>query len=42
MDEELKQAVIEHLGSRVSAVGFAPVGRFENEPEKHPKFNGRG
>ena len=35
MSQELKQKIIEHLGSRVGDVGFAPVGRFEDAPEKH-------
>ncbi|MEE8540808.1 MAG: hypothetical protein V3S66_04015, partial [Desulfobacterales bacterium] len=35
MSQELKQAIVEHLGSRVGAVGFAPVDRFEDAPERH-------
>jgi len=35
MNGELKEAIVNHLGTRVSAVGFAPVERFHDAPEKH-------
>lgn len=35
MSAELKQSILEHLGKQVSAVGFAPVERFSEAPEKH-------
>jgi epoxyqueuosine reductase len=35
MDVSLKQAVIDRLRDRVSALGFAPVDRFHGSPEKH-------
>jgi epoxyqueuosine reductase len=33
--EALKKSIVEHLGTRVPAVGFAPVDRFVDAPEKH-------
>jgi hypothetical protein len=35
MAVELKETIINHLGKNVSAVGFAPVDRFNNAPEMH-------
>lgn len=35
MNETLKKSIIDHLGTRVNAVGFAPVERFEDAPEEH-------
>jgi epoxyqueuosine reductase QueG len=35
MAESLKKAVVEWLGDRVDAVGFAPAERFEEAPEDH-------
>ncbi|MBP7763576.1 MAG: epoxyqueuosine reductase [Syntrophaceae bacterium] len=35
MQSDLKEAIIGHLGNTVSAVGFAPVERFAEAPEKH-------
>ncbi|HLZ18597.1 MAG TPA: 4Fe-4S double cluster binding domain-containing protein [Smithellaceae bacterium] len=35
MNGELKDAVINYLGHRVSAVGFAPVERFSDAPPRH-------
>jgi len=39
MSAALKKAIIDHLGKRVSAVAFAPVGRFLNAPDKHHPVN---
>jgi epoxyqueuosine reductase QueG len=39
MSEELKKSIVDHLSSRVNAVGFAPVDRFDNAPEKHHPAN---
>jgi hypothetical protein len=39
MAVELKQAIINHFGENVSAVGFAPVDRFNNAPEMHHPAN---
>ena len=39
MAVELKQAIINHLGKNVSAVGFAPVDRLNNAPEMHHPAN---
>jgi hypothetical protein len=36
---ELKQAIINHLGENVNAVGFAPIDRFNNAPEMHHPAN---
>lgn len=35
MNDSLKKDVTEFLSDRVSAVGFAPVDRFGQAPEKH-------
>ena len=35
MSEWLREAIIDRLGSRVTAVGFAPIDRFGDVPEKH-------
>ena len=35
MPEHLKQTIIDHLDGRVAAIGFAPVARFDDAPEKH-------
>jgi len=35
MRSSLKESIIRHLDDRVSAVGFAPVERFADTPEKH-------
>ena len=35
MNEPLKKSIIDHLGARVNAVGFAPLDRFEDAPDKH-------
>lgn len=35
MSAKLKKAIIERLGSRVTAIGFAPLDRFGDAPEKH-------
>jgi len=32
---DLKQEIIQHLAGKVDAIGFAPVDRFDNAPEKH-------
>ena len=34
-----KETIIEHLGNRVHAVGFAPVERFSDAPENHHPSN---
>ena len=39
MAVELKQAIINHLGENVGAVGFAPIDRFNNAPEMHHPAN---
>ena len=39
MAVELKETIINHLGKNVSAVGFAPVDRFNNAPEMHHPAN---
>lgn len=39
MSDELRQAILHHLEDRVSAVGFAPVERFAEAPEKHHPAN---
>jgi len=39
MSDALKQAIVNHLGARVSAIGFAPVDRFAEAPEKHHPAN---
>jgi epoxyqueuosine reductase len=34
---DLKQEIIQHLAGKVDAIGFAPVGRFDNAPDRqHP------
>ncbi|MFH1243267.1 MAG: hypothetical protein V1689_13015 [Pseudomonadota bacterium] len=35
MSATLKEAIIERLASRVTAVGFAPIDRFSDAPERH-------
>ncbi len=35
MNEELKKSIVEQLGARINDVGFAPVNRFEDAPQKH-------
>lgn len=35
MSATLKKAIMEELGSRVTAIGFAPVDRFGDAPERH-------
>lgn len=39
MSSELKESIINHLGERVNAVGFAPLDRFGDAPEKHHPAN---
>jgi epoxyqueuosine reductase QueG len=39
MSNELKEAIIGHLGDRITAVGFAPVDRFDDAPQKHHPIN---
>ncbi len=39
MAVDLKEAIINHLGENVSAVGFAPADRFNNAPEMHHPAN---
>ena len=39
MSEELKKSIVDHLSSRFTAVGFAPVDRFDDAPEKHHPVN---
>jgi len=35
MNDSLRESIVRHLDGRVSAVGFAPVERFADAPEKH-------
>jgi epoxyqueuosine reductase len=39
MPDQLKQAIVSHLGDHVSAIGFAPVERFAEAPETHHPAN---
>jgi len=39
MSEELKKSIVEHLNSRVNAIGFAPVDRFDDAPGMHHPAN---
>ena len=39
MADELKAAIINHLGKNVTAIGFAPVDRFNNAPKMHHPAN---
>lgn len=39
MSNELKEAIIGHLGDRITAVGFASVDRFDDAPAKHHPVN---
>jgi epoxyqueuosine reductase QueG len=35
VNDTLKNSIIDHLGSRLTAIGFASVDRFDDAPEKH-------
>jgi epoxyqueuosine reductase QueG len=35
MDAQLREVVIDHMRGRVSALGFAPVDRFQGTPDRH-------
>ena len=35
MNAELKKSILDHFEARLSAIGFAPVDRFEDAPQKH-------
>jgi hypothetical protein len=35
LSDKFKSSIIEYLSSRVNAIGFAPVDRFEDAPQKH-------
>jgi len=39
MSVELKKMVAEQFSPRLSAIGFAPVDRFDDAPEKHHSAN---
>lgn len=39
MNSDLRESIVRHLGDRVSAVGFAPVERFDGAPERHHPSN---
>ena len=39
MSVELKKMVTEKFSLRLSAIGFAPVDRFDDAPEKHHPTN---